>query len=66
MNDFFKTLMGRKLFESDIPDLIKALHSLSKELKTLNEREEKKFKLDERLKRLQIKEHLNKVNENTK
>lgn len=66
MNDFFKTLMGRKLFESDIPDLIKSLNSLSKELKTLNEREEKKFKLDERLKRLQIREHLNKVNEDTK
>jgi hypothetical protein len=66
MNDFFKTIMGRKLFESDIPDLIKSLNSLSKELKTLNERQEKMFKLDEKLKRLQIKEHLNKVNEDTK
>ena len=64
MSDFFKTMLGRKLFESDIPELIKTLNSLSTELKRLNEREEKKFKLDERLKRLQIKEQLDK-NENT-
>lgn len=64
MSDFFKTMIGRKLFESDIPELIKSINSLSIELKRLNEREEKKSKLDERLKRLQIKEQLDK-NENT-
>jgi hypothetical protein len=63
MNDFMKTAMGRKFLEGDMPELIKALNSLSSELKKLNEREERKFKIDERLKRLQIKEHTNK-NEN--
>jgi hypothetical protein len=57
MNDFFKTSMGKKFFEADMPELVKSLMSLTTELKKLNEREEKKFKLDERLKRLQIKEY---------
>ena len=54
MNDFYKTIMAKKFFEADMPELVKSLSFLTLELKKLNEREEKKFKLDERLKRLQI------------
>jgi hypothetical protein len=57
MNDFYKTIMAKKFFEADMPELVKSLSFLTLELKKLNEREDKKFKLDERLKRLQIKEY---------
>lgn len=55
--EFFKTSMGRKLFESDVPDLISVLSELTIQLKRHNAIEEKKFALNEKLIKLQIKEH---------
>jgi len=56
MNDFYKTAMGRKFYESDLPRLITALENISKKLDESNKLEEKKFKLEEKLMKRQLKE----------
>ena len=53
--DFFKTRMGTKFYNSDLPELIKTLKSISEQLKEQNLREAKKFKLEEKLIRKQLK-----------
>lgn len=55
MSDFHRTPMGRKFYESDLPRLIEVLEKLGKHMEQSNQLQEKKFKLDEKLTRLQIK-----------
>lgn len=62
MNDFYRTPMGRKYYESDLPRLIEALEKIGKHMQDSNRLEEKKFKLEEKLNKLKIK----KINESLK
>ncbi len=63
MSDFHKTAKGQKFYEGDLPRLVNALEKISNQLQSLNEREERKFKLDERLKRQEIKKNKDELNE---
>lgn len=56
MKDFYRTGAGRKFFDSDLPKLITALEKVSLQLEKSNVLEEKKFRLDEKIKKLQIKD----------
>lgn len=55
MKDFYRTSAGRRFFESDVPALVEALQKISTQLEKANELAEKKKRVDERLKKLQIK-----------
>jgi hypothetical protein len=59
MPEFFKTRMGHKFYDADIPRLTFALEKIGHLLETLNEREDKKWKLEEKLKRIELKDKLN-------
>ena len=59
MSDFFKTRMGHKFYEADIPRLTVALERIAGLLESLNTREDKKWKLEEKLKRAELKQKLN-------
>jgi hypothetical protein len=62
MNEFYKTAMGRKFYETDVPKLINVLEKIASKLDESNKLEEKRFKLEEKLLRGQIKD----VNEKIK
>jgi len=55
MSDFYRTTMGRKFYEADLPRLIEVLEKIGKQMESANQLQEKKFKLEEKLTRLQIK-----------
>jgi hypothetical protein len=65
MSDFHKTPMGRKYYESDLPRLIEVLEKLGKQMELSNQLQEKKFRLEEKLTRLQIR-NLNEAADNDK
>lgn len=54
MNDFYRTTMGRKFYESDMPNLISALEKIASKMEESNKLNEKKFKLEEKLMRIQL------------
>jgi hypothetical protein len=56
MSEFFRTSMGRKYYESDIPKLTSVLERIANQMELSNKIEEKKFRLDEKIKKLQIKD----------
>lgn len=56
MSEFFRTSMGRKYYESDIPKLTSVLERIANQMELSNKIEEKKFRLDEKVKKLQIKD----------
>ena len=56
MGEFFKTVMGRKFYDADVPRLATALEKIAAQMERANTLQEKKFKLDERLTKLQIRE----------
>ena len=56
MKDFYRTAAGRRFFEADLPDLVKALQSISLQLEKSNEIEEKKRRVEEKVQKLQIRE----------
>jgi len=56
MKDFYRTSAGRRFFEQDVPALVEALKKISTQLERSNELAEKTRKVDEKLKKLQIKE----------
>lgn len=60
MDNFARTQMGRKFFESDVNKLIKVLERIANQMEIQNVREDKKFKLEEKLIRKQMKD----LNEN--
>ena len=46
MAEFYRTVMGRKFYEKDLPSLTLALERIAKQMELQNIREEKKFKLE--------------------
>ena len=60
MSDFFRTVMGRKFYEADIPKLTNVLERIANQMEVANKLEEKKMILNEKLAKLQMKE----INEN--
>ena len=54
MKDFYRTSAGRRFFEQDVPALVEALQKISTQLERSNELAEKKRRVDEKLKKLQI------------
>ena len=52
--------------DGDLPRLVSVLEKIGNQLQSLNEREERKFKLDERLKRQEIKKNSDELNEDNK
>jgi len=56
MSEFFRTSMGRKLIDGDIPKLVNVLERIAIQLEKKNKLEEKKFVLEERIQKLTIKE----------
>mgnify|MGYP000911629959 CR=1 FL=1 len=56
MKDFYRTSAGRRFFESDVPSLIEVLGKISTQLERSNDIAEKKRRVDEKLKKIQIKE----------
>ncbi len=66
MSDFHRTARGQKFYDGDLPRLVSVLEKIGNQLQSLNEREERKFKLDERLKRQEIKKNSDELNEDNK
>lgn len=60
MDNFVRTQLGRKFFETDVNKLIKVLERIATQMELQNVREDKKFKLEEKLFKRQMKE----LNEN--
>jgi hypothetical protein len=56
MSEFLRTSTGRKLLEKDIPKLASVLERIADQMEIKNRLEEKKFRLDEKIKKLQIKD----------
>lgn len=46
--EFFQTIMGKRFYESTMPELVEQLKLLTIELKRLNDREEEKKKEEEK------------------
>jgi len=59
MPDFFKTRMGHKFYGADVPRLTSVLERIAAQLESLNEREERKWKLDEKLIKAELKQKIN-------
>ena len=60
MSEFFRTQMGHKLIDGDIPRLVNVLERIANQLEKKNKLEEKKFVLEEKIQKLSIKESRNK------
>jgi hypothetical protein len=60
MSEFFRTQMGRKLIDVDIPNLVNVLVRIANQLEKKNKLEEKKFVLEEKIQKLSIRESKNK------
>jgi len=60
MSEFFRTAMGRKLIDGDIPNLVKVLERIAIQMEKKNKLEEKKFILEERIQKLTIRESTSK------
>lgn len=56
MNDFHRTPMGRKFYETDLPKLVSVLEKIANKMDESNKLDEKRFKLEEKLMRRQLKE----------
>jgi hypothetical protein len=63
MSDFYRSAAFKKFIESDMPKIADALVRISKQLEMVNEREQRKFKLEEKLLMAQIKVETQKLNE---
>ena len=47
MSDFYRSAAFKKFIESDMPKMAQALAKISKQLELVNEREQRRFKLEE-------------------
>jgi len=56
MSEFFRTQMGRKFYDADIPQLVKVLEKIASQMDKKNKLEEKRFVLEEKLQKLSIRE----------
>lgn len=43
MNEFFRTMMGQKFLQGDVPRMVKALEDIGRELKRQNDLKEKEL-----------------------
>jgi len=66
MSDFYRSAAFKKFIENDMPKMAEALNNISKQLAVINEREQRKFKLEEKLLLTQIKVETQKLNEQAK
>lgn len=65
MAEFHRTVTGRKFYETDLPNLTKVLDRIAKQLEAQNSREEKRFKLEEKLMKKKIRD-INEYSESNK
>jgi hypothetical protein len=56
MSEFFRTAMGRKFYDADIPQLVKVLEKIASQMDKKNKLEEKRFILEEKVQKLSIRE----------
>ena len=56
MSEFFRTQMGRKFYDADIPQLVKVLERIASQMEKKNKLEEKRFLLEEKVQKLSIRE----------
>ena len=56
MSEFFRTAMGRKFYDADMPQLVKVLEKIATQMENKNKLEEKRFVLEERIQKLSIRE----------
>lgn len=54
--EFYKTRIGSKFYTSDLPNLIKSIQDLTKQLEIINQRKEKSQKIEERILRKKLKD----------
>lgn len=66
MSDFYRSAAFKKFIENDMPKMAQALAKISKQLEMVNEREQRRFKLEEKLLMTQIKVETQKLNEQNK
>lgn len=62
MSDFYRSVAFKKFIESDMPKIASALTDISKQLARINEREDKKLRLEEKLLQLKIRNESRQVN----
>jgi len=60
MRDFYRTIAGRRFFDSDIPDLVRTLKEIAIELKSANDLKRKELKISEKLMIKELRETKNK------
>ncbi len=56
MDEFYKTRIGRKFYETDLPRLTLALEKIANKMEESNKLNEKKFLFEERLMKKQLNE----------
>ena len=56
MSEFYRSQMGRKFYDTDAPRLVKVLERIAMQMEKQNILEEKKFKLEEKLQKLSLRE----------
>lgn len=56
MNEFHRTPMGRKFYEADLPKLVSVLEKIASQMEESNKLDEKRFMLEEKLMKRQLKE----------
>jgi hypothetical protein len=56
MNEFHRTPMGRKFYEADLPKLVSVLEKIANQMEESNKLDEKRFMLEEKLMKRQLKE----------
>jgi hypothetical protein len=56
MSEFFRSQMGRKFYDGDVPQLVKVLERIANQMEKQNILEEKKFRLEEKLQKLSLRE----------
>tara|TARA_R100001163_G_C5047304_1_gene184490 strand:+ start:1217 stop:1402 length:186 start_codon:yes stop_codon:yes gene_type:complete len=59
MSEFFRTQMGRKFYDADIPQLVKVLERIATQMEKKNKLDEKKWLLEEKLHKLSLREAKN-------
>ena len=60
MRDFYRTIAGRRFFDSDIPDLVRTLKEIAIELKSANDLKRKELEISEKLMIKELRETKNK------
>ena len=56
MSEFFRTAMGRKLIDGDIPKLVNVLERIAIQMEKSNKLDETRFVLEESIQKLTLKE----------